>query len=93
MGKLRISNNTYSLRQAAGQYWLLDMSQKGIWYKHPMTFNEVGADIWKMMEQGYTVDEIIGALSEEYEIPASQLQEDVLQFINQLRAYGVKIED
>ncbi len=91
--RIKINKNDYSLRQAAGKYWLLDMTQKGIPYKRPMTLNEVGAKIWKLMEQELTEGEIAGELAMEYEIDEKQLQDDVEQFINQLKAYGVRIEE
>ncbi len=93
MKKIHIIDNSYALRYAAGNYWLIDMSQKGIPYKRPMTLNEVGAQIWKMMIEEASIAEMSNALSAEYEISKEELEEDILQFIQQLRAYGVKIEE
>ncbi len=93
MKKIHIIENAYMLRYAAGNYWLIDMSQKGIPYKRPMTLNEVGAKIWEMLVNECSVAEMADKLNEEYDIPKQELEEDINQFINQLRAYGVKIEE
>lgn len=93
MKKVHIIENSYSLRYAAGSYWLIDMSQKGIPYKRPMTLNEVGAKIWDMLTAGYWITDISEKLSVEYDISKAEIEEDINQFINQLRAYGVKIEE
>ncbi len=93
MKKIHVVDNTYALRYAAGCYWLIDMSQKGVPYKRPMTLNEVGAKIWEMLVAEYGIDEMCKKLSEEYDISKSELEEDINQFLNQLHAYGVKIEE
>lgn len=93
MKRTHIIDNTYSLRYAAGSYWLIDMSQKGIPYKRPMTLNEVGAKIWEMLVDEMSITEMSCKLSAEYEISQPEVEEDILQFMKQLRAYGVKIEE
>ena len=80
----------YQLRYAAGQYWLLDTWQEGVPYRSPLTMNEVGADIWRMMEQGYCREQIIDALSREYQVPRDVVEQDLEQFKTQLAEFGIK---
>lgn len=93
MKKIHIIDNTYMLRYAAGNYWLLDMSQEGIPYKRPMTLNEVGAKIWEMMVDEYCITEMSNKLAAEYDISETEIEEDIKLFMKQLRAYGVRIEE
>lgn len=93
MINLKILDNCYAVRNAAGQYWLLDISQPGIPYKRPLTMNEIGALIWSMLEKEYTLHQIVTALSEEYSVPEEVILDDVTQFIHQLKLYGVKVEE
>lgn len=93
MKNIKIIDNCYALRKAAGQFWLLDLSQPGIPYKRPMSMNEIGADIWTMLIKEYSIEKIVKELSEEYEEEPAQIEVDVRQFIYQLKAYGVKIEE
>ena len=90
---MRIIDNSYSLRKAAGLYWLLDMKQIGIPYKRPMSFNEIGAQIWDLMEREYTMAAICREIAAEYDAEEEEIQKDVLEFIHQLKAYGVNIEE
>lgn len=81
----------YQLRQAAGQYWLLDMKQSGEPYKQPLSMNDIGAEIWGMMVDGFHREEIVRCLSEEYEAEQEEIRQDVLQFQKSLATYGVAI--
>lgn len=80
----------YQLRYAAGQYWLLDTWQEGVPYRRPLTMNEVGADIWHMMEQGCSREQIVDALSREYQTSRDVVEQDLDQFQAQLAEFGIK---
>lgn len=79
----------YQLRYAAGVYWLLDMEQPGVPYKAPLSMNEVGADIFRMMARGRTKEQIVEALCEEYQAPCTIIIPDVERFQAQLAEYGI----
>ena len=77
----------YQLRYAAGLYWLLDTEQPGVPYKKPLSMNGVGADIYQMMTKGLNREQIAEALCEEYQMPRSEILQDVEQFQAQLEKY------
>ena len=81
----------YRLRYVAGIYWLVDTGQEGMPYRTPLTMNEVGADIWKMMERGFHQDKITDLLCQEYQVSKETALSDVEQFQKQLVDYGIKI--
>lgn len=93
-----IQNNTktqfikerYQLRYAAGQYWLLDMQQKGIAYQRPMSMNEVGAMICLQLAADRTHEQIAEELSRKYEVGIEEIREDIRQFVGQLEKYGIE---
>lgn len=76
--------NRYCLRYAGGIYWLLDCNQEGVPYKEPVPINEVGADIWRLMEQGRSEAEIIEWISEEYGADKETVKQDMEHFRKQL---------
>ncbi len=55
-------------------------------------FDNVSKDIWLLIEEGFSVSEIISNLSNIYKIDCNELQEDVIEFINQLYEEGVIVE-
>lgn len=93
MNCLKITDNCYIIRYVAGQYWLLDISQPGIPYKKPLIMNEVGAKIWEALLKNYSLDQMSHELSAEYEVEKEIIEADVLEFLEQLKVYGVKIEE
>ena len=81
----------YQLRYAAGRYYLLDMAQPGVPYKRPMELNQIGTEIWQLMVDGYSTEQVIQKIAQEYEAEETDIREDVLQFQKSLTMYGVKI--
>ena len=83
----------HQLRYAAGLYWLLDTEQPGVPYKKPLSMNEVGADIFRMMVNGMDREQIVETLCREYQMPRSVILPDVEQFHAQLAEYGISNEE
>lgn len=81
----------YQLRQAAGSFWILDMWQEGVPYQKPLSVNQVGADIWKLMEQQKSDEEIVELLGRKYSVSGAELQRDFTQFREELQKYGISI--
>lgn len=53
-----------------------------------ITLNESGVIIWKALEKGATVDEIVGKILEEYDAEESVVKADVLSVISTLKQIG-----
>jgi DNA-binding CsgD family transcriptional regulator len=83
----------YQLRAAAGQYWLLNMEQKGVPYQGPVALNAMGAEIWNRLQKGKTSATIAEELSIQYETSSKEILEDVLEFCEQLKKQGIIIEE
>jgi len=81
----------YQLRHAAGRFYLLDMTQTGKVYKRPMEMNDIGAEIWQMILEGDTTEQMVQKLLREYEADEADVRQDVLAFKKGLLTYGVEI--
>lgn len=51
--------------------------------------DSIGGDIWKMVEAPLKVSEICERLMKEYKVDASICENDVLEFIEQLKEQGL----
>jgi len=80
----------YQLRHAAGMYWLLDMQQPGVPYKKPIAINEMGAQIWKLMQEEKEDKAIAHILSASYGVSQEVILEDVRDFRKQLKDAGIE---
>src|ERR1700751_4285649 len=53
------------------------------------SFNGTGTLIWKLLETPKTVSELGSAVAEQYDVDPSQAQEDVAQFVSEMKAVGL----
>lgn len=63
---------------------LLDVDA-GIYYG----LNELGSQIWKLLVEGKSEDEIVADLLAEYEVDVAALRQDVVDFLDRLSATGL----
>ena len=75
----------YQLRYAAGTYWLSDTNPEGSVIPRPLELNETATEIWKKTE------EIAEIFSEGNEGQKKEIQNDIEQFIEQLRQNNIDI--
>ena len=79
----------YQLREAAGEYWLINMEQKGLPFEKPLMLNQCGALIWKEYSAGKAMGEIVEMLRQFYGIEPAEAEADVKDFIGQLNGQGI----
>jgi len=53
-----------------------------------ITLNESGALIWKTLEKGATIEEIVTAILAEYDAPEELVRKDVLNIVSKLKEIG-----
>lgn len=75
-------------QQAHGRTVLLRLEDGGYY-----ALDEVGAMIWQLCDGSRAVAEIVGLLCEEFDAPESTVQEDVLEFIGDLRREQLLVVD
>jgi len=51
--------------------------------------NEVGSLVWHQIDGRRTVDEIIAAVVQEFEVSPEEAERDVLEFVDSLHAHGM----
>lgn len=90
-GKQGNKMSEYQLRRAAGKYWLLYMEQKGIPYERPLQLNDVGAEMWNLLKDGTTTEQMIEYLAKNYDVEKAEIRADVTAFLHQLEEYGISI--
>ena len=71
-------------KKVQDEIMLLDLNS-GLYY----FLNEVGAQIWEMLEQGHPLENILQALAESYEADVSVLEQDLRQLVADLTSQGL----
>lgn len=54
---------------------------------------EVGGDIWTLLENALSMDELIDALTAQYDVDPEQCEKDIVPFIDKLLECGLIVEE
>lgn len=76
--------NRYLLREAGGAFWLLDTRQPGVPYRAPIRMNETGARLWRLREEGLTLEEMARRIGEEEGVPPQEIRPDLETFFQEI---------
>lgn len=75
----------FILREIAGDILLVPAGKTALDLNGMLTLNKVGAEIWKMLPEVESEEEIVQRLLQEYDAEPAQVREDVSEFMSQLR--------
>lgn len=75
--KKYIANSRYVLRQITDEYILIPTESDGEACRNVITANETVAFIWNKLKSGVTMEELVDALTEEYDVAPQTAQEDM----------------
>lgn len=79
----------FVLREIAGDLLLVPTGKTALNLNGMLTLNEVGGEIWKLLDEVDSEEEIIDRLMEDYEVDREELQRDVQEFLGRLRELGI----
>lgn len=79
------TNPEFIARDIAGELVLVPVGTAAKNYGGLVTCNEVGAFIWKKLETGADMDELVEAILTEFDIDAQTARTDAEEFIAKLR--------
>lgn len=85
------TNPEFIARDIAGELVLVPIGTAAKNYGGLVTCNEVGAFIWKELENGKTMDELVNAILDEFEIDEKTAREDAEEFVAKLKEIGAII--
>ncbi|HEX2970324.1 MAG TPA: PqqD family protein [Bacteroidales bacterium] len=74
-------------RKTGNEYVLVPVSNNIADMNRVYTLNETGAFIWEQIDGKKTIEEVIEALTSEYEISEEEARNDVFEFIENLKKY------
>lgn len=82
-------DDTFVLRQIAGDYVILPTGKTTLNFNGMITVNEQGAFLWKLLQQETTTDALVAAILEEYETDEATARADVEDFLEVLRQFRI----
>ena len=79
----------FVLRDIAGETLLVPVGKTALDLNGMLTLNALGGEIWKMLPEVESEEEIVRRILEEYEAEPEQVRADVHEFMEKLRALGI----
>lgn len=89
-------NDSYTLKNLAGVPYLLPYGQMQADFKRGMRLNETGAFLLETLAQEHTREELLAKCAEHYNATESDLpllEKDIEQFLNEMTAHGILINE
>ena len=74
----------FMLRQVAGQYMAVPLAERSTELHGMLTMNETGAFLWEQLSQEQTVDSLVAALADNYDVTVEVARQAAQDFIAQL---------
>ena len=79
----------FILREIAGDYVIVPTGKTALEFNGLITVNELGAFIWKKMQQDISEDNLVSAILDEYEVQEETARNDVKEFLGKLEVYNI----
>lgn len=84
--------NDFVLREIAGDYVIIPTGKTVLSFNGLITVNEVGADLWKMLQSEVTFDDLVRGILDIYDVDETTAREDIQEFLDTLIKGGI-LED
>jgi hypothetical protein len=79
----------YLLRTVAGSNIVVPVGEGSMDFSGVITLNEVGAFLWRGLENDNTQDGLLAALLGEYEVDEAVAKADIADFVDKLKGAGL----
>ena len=89
LGDVMKIEKEFVLREIAGEYILVPVGSTALELNGLITVNEVGVFIWKLLQNDVTLDEIVKAVLDEYDVEESVARKDAADFLAVLQENNI----
>ena len=79
----------FVLREIAGDYVIIPTGKTVLSFKVLITVNEVGADLWKMLQSDVTFEDLVQGILDIYDVDEETAKEDIQEFLDTLVEGGI----
>lgn len=79
----------FVLRETAGDYMIIPTGRTVQSFDGLITVNEVGADLWDMLQSEVTFDDLLRGILTIYDVDKETAEEDIREFLDTLRERGI----
>ena len=81
-------NENFVLREIAESWVVIPVGEKSVDFNGMMNLNETGVLLWRKLEKGAEKEDLVSAITAEYEVSADDAANDIDVFIDVLKKVG-----
>ena len=85
---MKISSD-FVLREIAGEYIVIPTGEKALKLNGLITLNETGVFLWRLLQSGARKEELLSALTAEFDVEEEQARADIDDFLGVLEKYRI----
>ena len=79
----------YISQDVAGSKLLVSLDTELVDFNKMLTLNETGAFLWECLQNGASEEELLGKMTDEYDIDSETAKRDIEKFIADLRTHEI----
>lgn len=88
---MRVSDQ-FILREIAGDSILIPVGEAAMFVKGLIALSETGVFLYHILKENTTREELVAALTSEYEVSEAEAAVDIDAFLNQMRQLKILVE-
>lgn len=82
----------FVLREIAGDYIIIPTGKNALKFNGLITVNEVGVDLWNMLQEDVTQEQLVQGILDTYEVEENVARDDIQEFLDKLDSAGILIK-
>lgn len=79
----------YIMKEIAGSKVVMAIGAESNNFNGIITFNEVGSEVFSMLDGSNSIEKIIEVISEKYDVSGEIVKEDVLNVVEKMKEHGL----
>lgn len=79
----------FVVREICDEYVLVPVGVAALEFGGMISTNEIGAFLWKLMQDEFTVDSLTAQVVEQFDVEEETARQDVLEFIESAKAQNL----
>ena len=81
-------NGTFALREVVGEILVIPLGETALNMNGMIVLNPVSKVIWEHLAEGTTEEELLQAITDEFDVELQEAKADLAEFLNELRKYN-----
>ena len=87
-----LGRSGYVVREVAGEFLLIPVTAQEDQPGQMAVMNETGKFLWEQLQEEKTMEQLLAAMTEEYDVSPEEARADIEEFVRMLREHQLMAE-